>query len=141
MAVVIRMKRTGRKNRPCYRITVADSAKPRDGRTIETLGQYDPASPIEELRVSLDVERAKHWVDLGALPSETVRSLFKARGVYAEGDLVRPKRDRSGRKKKTAKGARRRAAQRDRATRKETRRTDRTKAKAAAKAQAVESEA
>ena len=145
MAVVIRMKRTGRRNRPSYRITVADSAKPRDGRTIETLGQYDPASPVEALRVSVNVERAKHWLGLGALPSETVHTIFKANGVYEEGAAPPRKRDRSGRKKKTAKGTRRREAQKDRAARKDTRRNARAEVKAAAKAeakaQASESEA
>ncbi|HED65680.1 MAG TPA: 30S ribosomal protein S16, partial [Planctomycetes bacterium] len=70
MAVVIRMKRTGRRNRPCYRISVADRAKPRDGRTLDNLGVYDPASPKEELRLTLDVEKAKDWISRGAIPSE-----------------------------------------------------------------------
>ena len=77
MAVVIRMKRTGRRNRPCYRISVADSRSPRDGRTLETLGLYDPVSRDAEAQTKLNVERAKHWVGVGAKPSETVRSIFK----------------------------------------------------------------
>jgi small subunit ribosomal protein S16 len=140
MAVVIRMKRTGRRNRPSYRITVADAAKPRDGRTIETLGQYDPASPIEDLRVSLNVERAQHWIASGALPSETVHTVFKDHGVYGDTPKVRKKRDRSGRKKATAKGTRRRTAQDERATRKEVRRKARIATKAAAKANAKSAE-
>ena len=106
MAVVIRMKRSGRRNRPCYRISVADGRAPRDGRTLENLGVYDPASSKEELRLTLNTERARHWVDQGALPSETVRSIFKRLGVY-EGKAPPAKRDRSGRKRDTKTAARR----------------------------------
>ena len=82
MAVVIRMKRTGRRNRPCYRISVADSRSPRDGRTLETLGLYDPVAPTKEAQTRLDVERARHWLTNGALPSETVAlALQKGRRV------------------------------------------------------------
>ena len=100
MAVVIRMKRSGRRNRPCYRITVADSRAPRDGRVLESLGLYDPIAPDKEAQVVLDVERAKHWIEHGAQPSETVRSILKRNGVFGE---PKPKtiRDRSGRKRKT----------------------------------------
>ena len=59
MAVVIRMKRTGRRNRPCYRISVADSRWPRDGRFLESIGLYDPVAPSEENQVVVDVERAR----------------------------------------------------------------------------------
>jgi small subunit ribosomal protein S16 len=117
MTVVIRMKRTGRKNRPCYRISVADQRAPRDGTTLENLGLYDPIAPRPEARLTLDVERAKHWLSVGAQPSETVRSIFKRQGVYA-GAAPKPKRDRSGRKKKTKTGERRAAAKRARAERK-----------------------
>lgn len=97
MVVVIRMKRSGRRKRPCYRISVADSRFPRDGRTIETLGLYDPIAPDADARLTLDVDRAKHWVSMGAQPSETVRSIFKRMAVY-EGRPAPKKRDRSGRK-------------------------------------------
>ena len=82
MAVVIRMKRTGRRNRPSYRISVADGRAPRDGRTLDNLGFYDPVSPVADLRLKLDVERARHWVQHGAQPSETVESIFRRAGVY-----------------------------------------------------------
>ena len=91
MAVVIRLKRTGRRNRPCYRISVADSRWPRDGRTLETLGLYDPISKDNEKQATLKVERARHWLSRGALPSETVRSLFKRFGVY-EGESTAARR-------------------------------------------------
>ena len=108
MAVVIRMKRSGRRNRPCYRITVADSRAPRDGRVLESLGLYDPIAPNKEAQVVLDVERAKHWIEHGAQPSETVRSILKRNGVFGE---PKPKtiRDRSGRKTKTKTKQRRKA--------------------------------
>jgi len=103
MAVVIRMKRTGRRNRPCYRISVTDRAFPRDGRTLETLGVYDPASPKPDLRLKLDAERAKHWLALGALPSLTVASILKREGVI-QGTLTTKEKKRQGRKTKTATG-------------------------------------
>jgi len=101
MAVVIRMKRTGRRRRPSYRISVAESEKPRDGRTLDTLGVYDPLGVRPELQVTLDVERARHWLDQGALPSDTVRSIFRRNGVY-EGRPVAEKRKRTGRYRDTA---------------------------------------
>jgi small subunit ribosomal protein S16 len=140
MAVVIRMKRTGRRNRPCYRISVADSRFPRDGRTLETLGLYDPVSKDKEKQSTLDVERARHWVAAGALPSETVHSLFKRHGVF-EG-LERPyqRPDRSGRKKVTKKRVARATAKSERGERKSARQAERAAAKrAAAKGAAAES--
>ena len=114
MSVVIRMKRTGRRNRPCYRISVADRRAPRDGATLETLGLYDPIAAKTEAQLTLNVERAKHWISAGALPSETVHSIFKRNGVYAEAK-PKKKRDRSGRKVKTKTGERREAAKKARA--------------------------
>jgi len=130
MAVVIRMKRTGRRNRPCYRISVADSRKPRDGRTLETLGLYDPVSRNVEAQSTLKVDRARHWLSVGALPSDTVRSLFRAKGVY-EGEFAPriTKNDRSGRKRKTKTRAARRAAQEMRKERKEKRAAERIAAR------------
>ena len=74
MAVRIRLRRMGRKKQPHYRIVVADSKSPRDGRFVETLGYYKPLS--RPARVVLDVERYAYWVDEGATPSDTVRNLF-----------------------------------------------------------------
>ena len=144
MAVVIRMKRTGRRKRPCYRISVTDRAFPRDGRTLETLGVYDPVSPKADLQLTLDVERARHWLALGALPSETVYSIFKRQGVY-EG-MSRPKRaKRTGRAAQSATKTRRASAKAKRVQLKEERRTVRDQArreakKAAAAAAAAEGE-
>jgi small subunit ribosomal protein S16 len=96
MAVVIRLKRTGRSKRPCYRISVLDSRSKRDGATLETLGVYDPVTPKEELRLTLDIERAKHWLSVGATPSDTVNSIFRRQGVYADRTL-KASRKRKGR--------------------------------------------
>ena len=79
MAVRIRLRRTGRKNAPSCRIIVADSTSPRDGRFIEIIGQYFPRQG--DKAVQLNTERANHWLDVGALPSDTVRSLLRKAGV------------------------------------------------------------
>lgn len=103
----------------------------RDGRTLDNLGVYDPASPKEELRLTLNVERAQYWLSQGALPSETVRSIFKRQGVYAE---AKPKviRKRPGRKVMTKTKASRLEVQKVRTERKKLRSSDRVSAKRAA---------
>ena len=77
MAVKIRFKRMGAKKNPFYRIVVADSRSPRDGRFIEELGYYNPIS--KELKV--DNEKAADWVKKGAQPTDTVRALLKKNGA------------------------------------------------------------
>ena len=79
MAVRIRLRRQGRKKAPMYRIIVADSRSPRDGKFIEILGQYQPRGGDQAL--NLDVARAGYWLDNGAQPSDTVRSLLRKAGV------------------------------------------------------------
>jgi small subunit ribosomal protein S16 len=79
MAVRIRLRRTGRKKAPQYRIVVADSKSPRDGKFIEIIGQYAPRQG--ETALNLNAERANYWLDNGALPSDTVRSLLRKAGV------------------------------------------------------------
>ena len=73
--VKIRLRRMGAKKAPFYRIVVADSRSPRDGRFIEEIGTYDPLSETKSLRV--DLERAKYWIANGAQPTDTVRGLLK----------------------------------------------------------------
>jgi small subunit ribosomal protein S16 len=73
--VRIRLRRVGTKNVPCYRIVVADGRSPRDGRFIENIGTYDPQKA--ENTFTVDVERAKYWIQKGARPSDTVRSILK----------------------------------------------------------------
>jgi len=87
MSVKIRLKRMGAIKRPFYRIVVADSRSPRDGRFIETLGYYNPCVEPSELKI--DGERAKHWLGVGAQPSDTVGGLFKREGLI-ERSTYRP---------------------------------------------------
>jgi small subunit ribosomal protein S16 len=75
MAVSIRLRREGAKNRPYYKVVVADSRSPRDGRFIEIIGTYDPKKPDHNSTLKLD--RAEYWISKGAQPSDTVRSLIK----------------------------------------------------------------
>ncbi|HEV7388839.1 MAG TPA: 30S ribosomal protein S16 [Gemmatimonadaceae bacterium] len=77
--VKIRLRRVGRKNAPFYRILIADSQSPRDGKFIEIIGQYAPRKSEGSLHV--DEARANHWLDLGAQPTDTVRSLLRRAGV------------------------------------------------------------
>ncbi|MEE0434074.1 MAG: 30S ribosomal protein S16 [Peptococcaceae bacterium] len=79
MATKIRLRRMGAKKKPFYRIVVADSRSPRDGRTIEEIGYYNPNVNPAEIKV--DVEAAQKWLASGAQPSDTVRSLLKKAGV------------------------------------------------------------
>ena len=79
MAVRIRLKRMGSKKRPFYRIVVADSRSPRDGRQIETIGHYNPLT--EPAQVKIDEELALKWLKNGAQPSDTVRNLFSKHGI------------------------------------------------------------
>ncbi len=77
--VKIRLRRMGAKKAPFYRIVVADSRFPRDGRSIEELGTYDPCKQPAEVKV--DVERAQSWIKNGAQPTDTVRDILKKAGV------------------------------------------------------------
>lgn len=73
--VKIRLRRMGAKKAPYYRIVVADSRSPRDGRFIEEIGMYDPMADGDKIKV--DMERAKYWIANGAQPTDTVRGLLK----------------------------------------------------------------
>ena len=81
MAVRIRLRRVGSKKNPIWRIVVADKRSPRDGRTIETSGQYNPQT--DPSLIEVDEERARHWLDHGAQPSETVATLLRRKGIEA----------------------------------------------------------
>ncbi|MFI5225336.1 MAG: 30S ribosomal protein S16 [Candidatus Limnocylindrales bacterium] len=79
MAVRIRLTRVGATKQPTYRVVVADARNARDGRSIETIGHYNPRTdPVE---VSIDAEKAKQWLAKGAQPSDTVARLFRAQGI------------------------------------------------------------
>ncbi|NLI38587.1 MAG: 30S ribosomal protein S16 [Clostridiaceae bacterium] len=77
--VKIRLKRIGAKKKPFYRIVVADSRSPRDGKFIEQIGTYNPLTDPSEIKV--DAEKAKKWLSTGAQPTETVKKLLKIAGV------------------------------------------------------------
>ncbi len=81
MATVIRLSRQGRKNRPHYRVGVFDRRTRRDGPPIEHLGHYDPLVEDNDQKVTLDEERVRYWLSVGADVSETVRSFLKRRGI------------------------------------------------------------
>jgi small subunit ribosomal protein S16 len=82
MAVKIRLRRVGRKKAPMYRIVVADSRSPRDGKFLEIVGQYQPR--IGDKAINLDTARVNHWLDVGAQPTDTVRSLLRKAGVLKQ---------------------------------------------------------
>jgi small subunit ribosomal protein S16 len=79
MAVKIRLKRIGAKKAPFYRLVVADSRSPRDGRFIEEIGYYNPLTDPADIKI--DQEKAVKWLKTGAQPSDTVKSLFKKAGI------------------------------------------------------------
>ena len=83
MATKIRLRRVGRKGIPLYRIVVADSASPRDGRFVAALGTYDPRAEKAQDKVKLNADEAKAWLAKGATPTDTVRSLLQVAGVLA----------------------------------------------------------
>jgi small subunit ribosomal protein S16 len=82
MAVKIRLRRAGRKKQPTYRIVVADSRSPRDGKFIEIVGQYAPRTGEQAL--NLKSERVNYWLDSGAQPTDTVRSLLRKAGILKQ---------------------------------------------------------
>lgn len=79
MAVKIRLKRIGAKKNPFYRVVVADSRYPRDGRFIEEIGTYNPLT--EPAQVNVDAEKAQQWIKNGAQPTDTVKALLKKNGI------------------------------------------------------------
>ncbi|MDX2502560.1 MAG: 30S ribosomal protein S16 [Deltaproteobacteria bacterium] len=80
MAVKIRLARHGAKKKAFYRIVVADGESPRDGKYLENVGTYNPL--LDPVQVTLKSERIQYWIDQGAKPSDTVRSLLKKEGFY-----------------------------------------------------------
>jgi small subunit ribosomal protein S16 len=80
MAVKIRLARHGAKKRPFYRIVAADSEAPRDGKFLENLGTYNPLLDPEE--VTVKTERIKHWMEKGATPTATVKTILKKKGFF-----------------------------------------------------------
>jgi small subunit ribosomal protein S16 len=126
MAVVIRLRRMGAKKDPKYRIVVAESKSPRDGRFIEELGHYNPQPKVADLGVNAD--RANYWLSVGATPSDQVRSLFKKSGIVMPQRATPPKKKKAEKKaakkstgpSKAVKTARARAAKKAAAPKKMT---------------------
>lgn len=130
MAVVIRLRRTGRKNLPCFRINVTDSRFPRDGRLIETVGVYDPLRKDPAAQLVVKPERIAHWLSVGAKPSDIVASILRKKGVPMPPRKKRAERKHRGRKTRT--GERRETVKTARAEAKVVRAAARKKAKRAA---------
>ena len=101
MAVVIRLRRMGAKKDPKFRIVVAESKSPRDGRFVDELGSYNAQPKEMELRV--DAERAKYWLSVGATPSDQVKSLFKKAGIAMPARATKPKKKEAAPKAAAAK--------------------------------------
>jgi small subunit ribosomal protein S16 len=79
LAVRLRLTRVGGRKNPIWRVVVADQRSPRDGRVIETIGRYNAQTDPSE--IVLDEERARHWLDRGAQPTDTVRKLLRTKGI------------------------------------------------------------
>jgi small subunit ribosomal protein S16 len=100
MSLKIRLARAGAKKRPFYRIVVADSRMPRDGRYIEKIGTYNPLLPRDSAeRVNLVVERAKHWLSHGAQPTDRVLRFLDAAGLMKRAARANPNKGQPGKKR------------------------------------------
>lgn len=101
MAVSIRLSRGGAKRRPFYRIVIANSRSPRDGSFIEKIGSYNPQLPKDdENRVIVDLDRARHWLSVGAQPTDRVARFFDAAGLLERKTRNNPKKAVPGEKAK-----------------------------------------
>ncbi|MEO0500360.1 MAG: 30S ribosomal protein S16 [Pseudomonadota bacterium] len=101
MAVVIRLSRGGAKKRPYYRVVVADKRAPRDGKYLERIGSYNPLLPKDsDERVKIDVERARHWLSVGAVPSDRVARFLDAEGLMKREARNNPQKAEPGEKAK-----------------------------------------
>lgn len=100
MSLKIRLARAGAKKRPFYRIVVADSRSPRDGRYIEKIGTFNPLLPRDSAdRVNLEVERAKHWLGVGAQPTDRVLRFLDAAGLMKREARNNPQKAQPGKKR------------------------------------------
>lgn len=99
--VRIRMKRMGRTHRPFYRINAIDSRTRRDGRVIEQLGWYNPCTEDESQKLNLNEERIRHWLSVGAQPSETVRDILAHNNLLDDKARARWEADRKARRERT----------------------------------------
>jgi small subunit ribosomal protein S16 len=100
MSLKIRLSRGGAKKRPFYRIVVADSRSPRDGRYIEKIGTFNPLLPRDsEDRIQLDTDRVKHWLSNGALPTDRVLRFLDAEGIMKREPRNNPEKAKPGKKR------------------------------------------
>lgn len=100
MSVKIRLSRGGAKKRPYYYIVVAESTSPRDGRYIEQIGTHNPMLPKDHAdRVKLDVERAKHWLSVGAQPTDRVARFLDSAGLMKRSPRNNPEKAKPGKKR------------------------------------------
>ncbi|WP_010217397.1 30S ribosomal protein S16, partial [Sphingomonas sp. PAMC 26621] len=99
MAISIRLSRGGSKKRPYYRIVVADARSPRDGKFIEKLGTYNPLlAKDDEKRIVLDADRAKHWLSVGAQPTDRVARFLDVAGIRERAARTNPNKGKPGEK-------------------------------------------
>ena len=99
MAINIRLSRGGSKKRPYYRIVVADARSPRDGKFIEKIGNYDPRlAKDDEKRVQIDADRAKHWLSVGAQPTDRVARFLDLAGIKERAARNNPNKGKPGEK-------------------------------------------
>ena len=130
MAISIRLARGGSKKRPYYKIVVADARSPRDGKFIEKIGNYNPLlAKDNELRVQLDADRAKHWLSVGAQPTDRVARFLDQAGVLERSARNNPNKGKPGEKAT------------ERAEERATKAAEAAEAEAAAKAAPAEAEA
>ncbi len=111
MSLKIRLARAGAKKRPFYRIVVADSHSPRDGRYIEKIGTYDPLLPKDGERVTLVEERVKYWLGHGAQPTDRVLRFLDAAGMRNRAARSNPNKGQPGKKRLEREEAKRAAAE------------------------------
>ena len=104
MSVKLRMTRMGRRHRPYFRINAVESRTPRDGKVLEQLGRYDPIEKDQAKQVVLDIERAKYWLDKGAIPSDTVSQILLRLGIKNKAAKTRTTRRARARVLARAKG-------------------------------------
>ena len=111
MSLKIRLARAGTKKRPYYHVVIADSRSPRDGRFIEKVGSYDPMLADDSKRVTLNTERASHWLSVGATPTDRVLRFLDAAGLAKRAPRSNPERAKPGKKATERAEARAKAAE------------------------------
>ncbi|WP_108682618.1 30S ribosomal protein S16 [Methyloceanibacter sp. wino2] len=139
MSLKIRLSRGGAKKRPFYRIVVADSRSPRDGRYIEKIGTFNPLLPRDsDDRIKLDTDRVKHWLSNGALPTDRVLRFLDAEGLMKREPRNNPEKAKPGKKRLEREEAKRAAEEAKAAEAKEAAEKEAADAAAAAEEEADE---